>query len=605
MSKFQLFPSIAFDESNVGPRPFRQVAVDRVGMAALFKRAPSGPAIVDQSAAKSLFGEDNSVGSVHVQGVFDQGVGDVLISPVRPAARTASLAVTVSGPATEPGTITVHLDNGTAVTTHAVAVADNATATTIATNIEAAVVAAISAEDLPFTVARVGAALTFTAEAGGTAGNSYKVRFATSDVVGVTYNVAGIVTTLTAFSGGVAAPIASSVTLADEDSLDTLELTIIGEGALANAVTATVTNALDDDRFDLVLEWAAMGLKEIYKDVDLTDVYDEDKLSALKNSELATGVVLSDAKVPVPITASFSGGTDGDSTLTTADFTRAIDAMADIQCTVIICPGLKPSGVDQWSLNAVLVAQAEAGEANMGEIVGLRIAVIPAPRGMAVADLAGLRSAGRIIPSNRCVMVAGWATSARVKQFKRFGVDPSALYAGHLVMTPVHVSPSAQTSSPTIKGIVEVDTPVGVSAWNEITRYKVEALVIQPGSGGFHCLNGLSTSADPAWSVITVRRQYDDLRTDLFLQMQYLKSEPLTPTQDRDVMQAIDAYLDNKLQSGKIAGYSPTVSDASNNKPATRQQRQRFADIFIEPLYPNDFMQLNINRVLQGTIRLV
>lgn len=605
---FQLFPSFSFNESNVGPRPVRSVTRDRVALVGVFKRGPVEPAICDPADAKNLFGFDESVGSAHLQAVLDQGVGDVLIKRVVPLARSASKTLTLSGTVGTGGTLTVHADNGTTVTTHEIEVTASDLASAVANEIKT-VMDEASGTGMTFTIGDGNAGtvgkLVATANEPGTGGNELKVRLELGTVTGLTVTPAGIDTTLTNLEGGIDTAKAATVTLLAADSTPVLKLELIFPGAPGNSVTATVAHSLEAGKFDLQLNYTAAGLTQTLRDVDLTDVYDEDKLFALQNSILARGTVLDATKVPVEATVSFSGGTDGDPVLKTEDFLAAIDDIKDVQCTIITCPGLKPVTVNQGALDAALVAQAEAGDVLMGEMVGLRVAVISAPRGTQAAGLAALKTAGRILPSQRCVMVAGWGTSQRVMKFKRFGIDPAAVYAGHLQVTAAYISPAARTSSPSVKGISEVDIPsANVVAMNEFTRYRLECIVLDPVIGGFHCLNGQSTSADPAWKWICIRRLYDVIRTDIFFGFQWTKSEPNTPDLDSKIMNGVDAYLDNKLRSGWLNGYDKTVSDDSNNKPEDRALGQRFVDIGIEPIYPNDNTQFNLNRVLRGQIRL-
>lgn len=705
---FQLFPSFSFNESNVGPRPVRSVALDRVGMAGVFNYGPAGAAIADPNSSKKLYGFDEAVGSAHLQAVLDQGVGDVLISRVLAPARFAELDVTLSGTVAGAGSVTVSVqegfDTGTvtltgtfadtetitvtiggtavvttltsdtaaSVTTAAAAVAAaitaNATAAAKVTATSALGVVTLTSKDATAyslttsdtatsgTSTASGAALAFsatdtsvsttngqTASAlataivnamadvddlpfvltvgdgnsgttgklnikstdGGVAGNSgRKIKFTLVTSTGITFS-AGTSTALTALAGGIDAASRATATLVDEDDLDTLALTAVSYGTASNTVLkATVTASLTAGKFNLVLQDTTRGLTEYYSEVDLTDVYDEDKLSALRNSHLATGVVLSSAKVPVAAVTNFTGGDNGDATLIDDDFIDAIDAMAAVQCTIIICPGLKPAGIDQDAINAVLVAQAETADTDMGELLGLRIAVISAPKGTGVNDIAGLRTGSKIPDSDRCVMVVGWGTSARVAKFKRFGIDGAALYAGLLVRVRHHISPAAKSSAPAVQGITEIDTPVGVAAQNEITRNRLDAIVVAR-SGAFRILNGRTTSTDPAWYWVCYRRMTDKIRTDIFVNMEYIASEPMNPTQDTDIERAIDGYLQGLVDNNELNGYDPTVSDDSNNAEASRDAGERYVDIGIEYVPPNDKTQFNLNRVSRATIRIV
>lgn len=604
---FQLFPSFSFFEGNVGPRPVRPATVDRVAMAGVFRYGPEGVTVADANDALKLFGADTSVGSVQMQAVLDQGVNDILISRVLPAARKAKATLQLTGTAAGTGTVSLKYSvaGGAETTLDVTEDLAGKTASEIAYEL---VELAAASTGLPFSAAIGTSAGTtgkvvFTALEAGDEGNDIEVELAVTGYTGLTMPAA------TTLDGGYDAPQSAQVTLQAKVGgvlTDVLRLVELSPGSAPNGVTKVeVERSLDAEKFTLTLTNADRGITEVYSEVSLTDVFDEDKFAPLRVSMLARGVVLNEAGQEFTEGQfSFVGGNDGDPTLTTEDFIRAIDAYKAIQATFITCPGLKPDGIDQNAINAVLVAQAEAGDMEMGEMVGLRQAIISAPRGTTQADLPALRAASRIPDSQRTVMVLGWGSSARQTKAKRFSVDPAALYAGHCVVTPAHISTAARSSSPTIKGITELDTPATVSAWNDITRYRCEAIIADPVSGAFHCLNGRTTASDPAWYWNCVRRVYDTIRTDIFFNFQFTKSEPSNAALDATIQSGIDAYLGNKVANRQIAGYDPTVSNDSNNPPAVRAAGQRYVDIFIEPLYPNDKTQFNINRVLRASIRL-
>jgi hypothetical protein len=249
------------------------------------------------------------------------------------------------------------------------------------------------------------------------------------------------------------------------------------------------------------------------------------------------------------------------------------------------------------------VAQVEKLDKANGERAGLRIAVVSAPRLTTGSDLMGLRDAQRIPNSARTVMVVGWGTLARLPKFKRFGIDPSAVYAGHLMVTKLQVSPAARSSSPGIRGLTEVDTP-GEAFWNDITRYRMDAIVFDEGFGGLHMLNGRSTSSDAAWYWVCYRRVYDRLRTNLWFGLQFIKSEPSNSALDAIVEETVNSELQRAMYGGLIAAYDSGISNDSNNPPALRGAGERLIDFGIEMIPPNDKTKIRMNRVIQGQVRL-
>lgn len=601
-----LYPDFEYDESNVGARPVRSAAVDRIGMAGEFTRGPLSAQVVNKTTAEQIYAYDTKAGSVNLQGMVDQGANDFVVSRALGQAVAASLAATISGTVVGAGSLAAHLKDGGTTTDVTISLTDGETASTVTSALVAAIVATAGTT----ITAAVGSGntgtsghLTFNAKTAGVGGNSLQVEFTLTTSTGLTFTGANG-STFTSLAGGVDGPKAASLILLDAADAHQSVLTLNWPGALGNDVTCVVAVGSEPTLRDLTIGFPGSGLPdEVYHDVDFTDVFQETRLVAFNRSLIGVVAnVVDNTLVPAAGTYAFTGGGDGP-TLTTSDFITAIDALALQQCTIICCPGLKPAGVDQLALDTVVVTQAESLEANGGELAGLRIAVISTPRGTTIADLAVLKAGNRIPDSKRCVMVVGWATLARQPKYKRFGVDPAALYAGHLVVTPRHVSPAARTSSPFIQGITEVDTP-DQSGWNDITRARLDAIIVDPEFGGYHMLNGRSTSNDPAWYWICYRRIYDKIRTNVRFGLAHIKSEPEDPSHDLDVEDTTNSALQESMYAGEIRGFDPAISNDANNPPAVRGAGERIIDFKIELIPPNDKTRIRMGRTVQAQIRL-
>lgn len=619
---FQLFPSFSFDESNVGPRPVRTAVLDRIGLVGVFSRGPAMPQIVGPKEAETLFGLDSAEGSAHLQAILDQGVTDLVISRVLPLGARQMGQVKLAGTASAAGTIMVTLTTESAfagessidVIEAPVAVSASMTAAQVAEAMKNAVViagAGISAEVEDDVVV-------FSTRKN--TNNVALVSFAVVEVAGISITDSAEEIDFTAESlvleGGVDDPLPAQAIIKNLAGEDMIRLEVIWPGTSGETVTATVAPGFEDDTLDLTLELPDPDggefplIKEVYRGMSLTDLYDTDKLAALRGSNLVRGQIVATG-VPETKTLSaplaFTNASDGDPDgAVFDDYIAALDKLKDIQCTVLVVPGEKAglSLAEKMALNEAVVTMAENSGNDMGELNGLRIAVVSAPRGMAVSDLAALKASNYIPNSKRTVMVAGWGTSARLPKFKRFGIDPAAVYAGHLVATPAQISPAARSSSPFIRGLTEVDTPVGNVAANEITKYRLDAIIVDPVTGGLHMLNGRSTASDNAWYWICFRRVYDRIRMDIFFNFQFIKSEPSSKAMDDVIERSINGYLDLKMQERLIAGYNKAVSNDSNNPAAVRAAGIRYVDFAIQPYFPNDFVQFNIARVLQASVRL-
>lgn len=598
---FQLFPSFSFNESNVGPRPVRSASVDRIGLVGMFARGPLVPQICDAATAQLIYGFTNDVGSAHLQMMAAQGADSFLINRVLGGARKASLETALTGTATGAGSITVDIKSGGTTVTASVALAGGETAVTIVASMISAINALAGNTYVTATQGGTTSKLMATAKTGGTAGNALQIKWTLNTSTGITFGP-GTPTTFTNLTGGLNGPTTSSVNVVDGTTATVMTLTSVWPGATANSIVAVVSAGSDTGKFNVTLTYADENIKEIFRDVDLTDIYDEDKVTAFRGSLLVRAQLGAGTGTPVNGTLNLTGATDG-TTVVTQDFNDAIDTLHNYQASILVCPGIKPNGVDQMAIQANLTAQAEAIDAEMGEETGLRIAVGSLPRNSVVADIATYKAANWIPNSKRTAILMGWSTSSKLTKFKRFGIDPAALYAAHLLTTPIQVSPAARSSSPFFVGITEVDTPVGIAAQNEITKNRMDAIINVTG-GGFHCLNGRSTSSDGAWYWICYRRVYDKIRQDIYAGFQFSKSEPQNKALDSVIETTANNYLQGLLYDGIINGYNPAVSNDSNNPAPIRAAGQRFVDFGIEMVPPNDQTQFNLNRVLTASIRL-
>lgn len=597
----QLFPSFEFNESNVGPRPTSSAGVDRLAIVGLFNRGPVTPQYCDAESAKALFGFTNDVGSVHLQAMIDQGANSFLVRRVLPAAVKAKLTTGLSGTVTGAGSLSVAITQASTTVTATVSLAGGESATTVAASVIQAVNNLVSNT---YVAASAGTStqVVFTARNAGATGNGITVLYTLTTSTGLTFTPSGISSSPASLSGGVNSAQPALLTLEDASNDDVLTFNAAWPGASGNEIDVVVSAGSDTGLVDVEITYAPEAIVEVYRDVDFTDIYDEDKLSAFRGSQLVRATLIDGDLIPENGTFGLAGGTEGPNTFLTDDFTFALDELKNFFCTVVSVPGLKPAGVNQNSINQAIVAHCEAMNADMGEEMGLRIGVISAPRQTTVADIATLKVASQIPNSKFVVMVVGWATYAKIARFKRFGLDGAALYAARLLTIPVQISPAARTSAPPVVGITEVDTPTGTSAFNEITRARMDA-IIPLREGGFHLLNGLSTASDSAWKWVCYRRVYNKIRQDLFRLYQFAKSEPQTPQLDSTIQDTGNGYFADLVDNGVLNGRGPVVSNESNNSAATRNAGKRFVAIYIEMVPPNDHMSFEINRVQQAPIR--
>ena len=228
---------------------------------------------------------------------------------------------------------------------------------------------------------------------------------------------------------------------------------------------------------------------------------------------------------------------------------------------VIFAPGQLSSAI-----RAQLITQAHKSTI----LGGLRVAILNAPKLLDIATAeAGTYTTGFDSGSadfgGSAVMVAGWATYSGQPQLGELSVSPDGFYAGHLASTPIYVSPAARSSSPYFRSIVAVDTDRTDVAFDAYTTGRLEAIILDPATGGYHCLNGRTLASDSAHYYVSIRRMANQIKTDLWFATQPLKSEPKTDGLLSSISNMVNAYLTSKTNIGQIkAGAITSVMKTSN-----------------------------------------
>lgn len=279
-------------------------------------------------------------------------------------------------------------------------------------------------------------------------------------------------------------------------------------------------------------------------------------------------------------------GGDNGPPVSVQDYVNILEKMSLNPVNLLIAPGqTHPTVRDR------LIRQAEASD----EISGLRIAVLSADRAMGPQAAKQLTNG---LDSKYAVMVGGYCTYTGRNDLAPLSVPPDGFYAGHLAVTPVEVSPAARTSSPSFKGISEVDTVPGTTAYNEYTKARCEMIIADQVTKVFHCLNGRSLAVDTAWNWISLRRIYNYIRSNAFASLQFAKSEPNTPQLRRSVADTVDNLLFAMFSKQQIAGYQPTKADDENNPSNMVAQGLLKVDVFFTPVYPADFIGVGLHRTM-------
>lgn len=296
------------------------------------------------------------------------------------------------------------------------------------------------------------------------------------------------------------------------------------------------------------------------------------------------------------------GGKDASSVssnLLERDMVNAIAALEQEDCAFIACPGAVLGDVRYEAAVSALVTQAEQSTT----VNGRRFALIEVPARLSDSLAEQL---GGVLNSPRVIRVGGWTTFLGMQALGTFNVSPLGIYAGYVAMIPPHVSPaSINQTGRGVEGVLQVDTNNSPPSLDAITRARTELLFYDPGLRMFKFLNGVTTSTDPNHRWVCVRRAMDQLITDLYLGLQWVRSRPNDAETRKRVATSIDAYLKAALRDGRIYGYRATVCDQSNNTLTDVRRGRLNIKITVTPVFPSDFIDVEVVRDLTDELTLI
>lgn len=575
------FPKVTIEEIIDGPRPVRSRSLSRVAGVGTSKKGKYGEFIMfgDDDGLEKKIGRTTDAGSVGMQCALDEGATDMAFVRVMGAARKASKSFRVLGSATDGDQIVVTISKGATSYEFTVDVSAAATALELAATIASQINAEAACPLMATPDTSIPGTVLLSAKVAGLSGNT--IKFAVDQVTdnnGFTFSVAGGAAAAdvpeTSLSGGFNGPVAAQATSGD------LKLVAAYEGVAGNTIAYKFVPGTKAGTVVLSLE-DSDGVKESFTlSFTAADLVNGTELKVLRSSNLVrghfTGEDIASAVLPSG-TSSLAGGEDG-SAIEVDDYLDALRVLKKNQANIIFAPGQTDD-----SIRAMLLAQA----GNSTILGGLRVAILNADSGITSGNAADA-STGYDSSDGSAIMVAGWCTYAGQPKLAEKSVSPDGFYAGHMAATKSYVSVAARSSSPYFQTVLATDVDSDDVTFEAITLAKMDAIVLDVATGGYHCLNGRTLASDGAQYYSCIRRKANEIKTDLFFAAQSLKSEPKRAA----LLSAIDAmvniYLDGLAKVGEINGGKSTATV----KTTTGVRN----DFRWEPVYPADSIDFGMHR---------
>lgn len=276
------------------------------------------------------------------------------------------------------------------------------------------------------------------------------------------------------------------------------------------------------------------------------------------------------------------------------DMIDAIRRLEQEDIAILALPGVTVQDARYEAAVSEIVAQSERSST----INGLRITVLQAPPN--VTSTRAQTISDSVLRSDRVVIHSGHITMAGYRYLGINRVPADGYYCGTLAMIQPHYSPAAVSVTPPLNGVVTNDTVGTPDNLDALTRAGLEALHFDPGLRQHKFLNGITSSNDPNKRYVSVRRMADQMVMDLVAALVWVRSMPHTAELRKLVSSSVDAYLRQLLRDQKIYAYRPTICDESNNTPLDQSQGRMNVKITYTPVFPADFIRLDIIRDLNA-----
>jgi len=260
---------------------------------------------------------------------------------------------------------------------------------------------------------------------------------------------------------------------------------------------------------------------------------------------------------------------------------KAIKQLDALNINCLVLPGIVYGDPDFQEVFNVAKLSTETCTAESG----LRTAVFELSPGITPERARFLADE---INSERIVLLAGTQIMRSATGTLVSSVGSSGSYVGYDLSRSPNLSPAASFSNNLVQGVNSVDTQSSPSYLDRMSSAGVEVLMFDSNMGGFRFCNGLTTSRNVAKRYRSVVRTLDQVKTDLYLALQWVRSRPNTPELRSEVSSACDTYLFSKLRDGWFTNLDPTICSEANNTVRDQLEGRLNIRIRFTPSFPAD-----------------
>lgn len=426
----------------------------------------------------------------------------------------------------------------------------------------------------------------------------YSLNDAIRKFGGYVQGLTGFLSVLGAFNQGVTKVVivrvaSSSVKSATLDLLDgegtpksSVKVSALTSGTDGNNISVQVLAGTTTGTFKLIVSYKKVAV-ETWDNLTLTSL-------SINSQYISLSVDTGATQIPAPLADTpLSGGDDG-ATTADNDYIGAIDASGNrtglkaleiANVNIIVCAQQYSSAIQQAMITHCQQASVSRG---------LRVAVLNTNKGQTVTQA----TAAQTYNEARAIMSYPWVTPV---EYTSITAAPDGYYAGVLAT----INPWESPSNNVVNGIVSTETTLIDDDLMALTVARISPIAINNATNDFRIMNGVNTynyvqgSGTDDWSQTCIRREFDKIETEIWVQTQWAKSKSITTDLLTTIKTQIDELLrDHRDNTKEIYDFKPTICDSTNNTPDTIAARRVITQISIRPDYPADFIDHNIGRYL-------
>jgi len=232
------------------------------------------------------------------------------------------------------------------------------------------------------------------------------------------------------------------------------------------------------------------------------------------------------------------------------------------------------------------------------ESVGGRIALLDLPPGLAAGDIVGWR---RALASDRAALFAPWIRAASVDDplGSAITLPPSAGVAGLVARAEQQVGVYASPANQVINGVFALAVDPGLPDPGFLHTERIDAIRLT--EKGIQLMGSRTTSLDPDWTHLNVRRIVDWLMAQLALDLAWAPFEPNNARLWSSMMRTAQRRLSGLFNAGALAGATAAQSyfvrcDRSTMTQSDLDKGRAIMLVGVAPAVPAEFLVFRLVR---------